>query len=734
MARELVKESFAVKGMTCAACATSLESMLKTKNGITNVSVNYPNESVYIEYDTEEIDLLNIQKAAKGIGYSVLQESEYDGQTELTKRLKKLRHKLSVSIILTLPIFVISMFLMGSIPFEHYLLLGLSIPVIVWSGAEFYINAAKKARHFSTNMDTLVALSTGSAFLYSAFNTFFPDYLTNIGLESHVYYESATVIISLILLGRYLEERAKFRTTNAINKLMGIQPKLVNIIEQGKIFTLPIKDAIKKQVFIVKPGEKIPLDGVIVKGSSHIDESAINGEPLPLTRKPGDYVYAGTVNQNGILEIEIVKVAGETLLSQIIDLVKKAQASKPPIQKIVDKISSIFVPSVIVISLIAFFAWYILGPEPAFSYAFTIMITVLIIACPCALGLATPTALMVGIGRGAELGILIKNAESLEWAHKINTLVLDKTGTITIGKPEVVESHWADSEHIEEQKAILAFIESKSEHPLGRAISDHLKKYQTWSDEIDFTNLPGKGILAKINGHRYLVGSADLMKEYNVIIPDEMLNKVHASYRSMSFYAKDKVLLGIMSIDDQLRQGAGEAILELQHQGIDVHLLSGDNVDVTSRIASEVGIINFKGGVLPNEKGLYIENLQKQNKTVGMVGDGINDSHALAQADIGIALGTGTDIAMESAGITLMKPDIHSIKHAIMLSKATVKTINENLFWAFGYNILMIPVAAGALYPVFGFLLNPMIAGATMAFSSVSVVTNSLRLKRKKII
>jgi len=736
MENQIVTETYAVKGMTCAACANSLESHLKSKNGIKQVSVNYADNSAFIEFDPATIQLKKIQKAAGEIGYHVMEAGKYDEHKEFTNRLKSLRLKLTISAILTLPVFLISMFFKGRIPYENILLLILSTPVLFWSGSEFFINALKKARHFTTNMDTLVAMSTGTAYLFSVFNTFYPDFFLSRGLEPYVYYESATVIITLILLGRYFEERAKFRTTGAIKKLIGIQVKFVQIQQDGQIYNKPIAEVKKGEIYSVKPGEKIALDGYVVNGNSYVDESMINGEPVPSAKSKKDYVFAGTINQNGTLDIIVEKESGATLLAQIIELVKKAQASKPPIQKIVDKIASIFVPTVMVIAIISFFIWYLFGPEPRTTYSFLVLITVLIIACPCALGLATPTALMVGIGKCAEMGILIKDAGSLETAHKINTLVLDKTGTITIGKPEVLKVHWHAKFNKEKEAQNLTLLESKSEHPLAKAITDYFKQDLTNNEKIEFINIPGSGIMGTIEGKKYYAGNKELIKSNNLSINKELSDfekqLVNEAF-TVVYYANETEVISIFGIRDPYRKGVKNAIQDLQAGDIEIALLSGDNKFITKKIATELGIKQFYGDVLPNEKGNFVKKLQSEGKIVAMAGDGINDAHALAEADIGIAMGCGADIAMESAGITLIRSDIDHIRDAIYLSKATVKTIHQNLFWAFAYNILAIPIAAGILFPFTGFLLSPMIAGATMAFSSVSVVSNSLRLKRKNI-
>jgi len=736
MDNQVIHETYAVKGMSCAACASSLESHLKSQKGVKEVSVNYADNSAFIEFDPASIQLKKIQKAADEIGYRVVEAKDYDEQKEYTKRLKNLRVKLIISAILTLPVFLISMFFKGLIPYENMLLLLLSTPILFWAGSEFFINAWKKAIHFNTNMDTLVALSTGTAYIFSVFNTFYPEFFLSKGLEPHVYYESATVIITLILLGRYFEERAKFRTTGAIKKLIGIQPKFVEIVSNGNKQSKPISEAKKGEIFSVKPGEKIALDGFVINGSSYIDESMINGEPLPSLKSKNDFVYAGTLNQNGILDIKIDKESSATLLSQIIELVKKAQASKPPIQKIVDKIAAIFVPAVIGIALLSFLIWYLIGPVPQLTYAFLILITVLIIACPCALGLATPTALMVGIGKGAGMGILIKDAESLETAHKVNNLVLDKTGTITKGKPEVLKIQWNEKFKNEEEIKKLVLLESRSEHPLAKAIIEYFKMDPPDNNNFEFLNIPGSGINGIIEGAKYSVGNKKLTQNNSLKLNQELSDfekHLRDEAYTLVYFGNETEVICIIGIRDPYREGVKKAIKDIQNMGIEITLLSGDNRFITEKIASELNVDHFKGEVLPDQKGEYIRKLKDKGLVVAMAGDGINDAQALAEADIGIAMGSGTDIAMESAGITLIQSDIQHIRGAILLSKETVKTIHQNLFWAFAYNILAIPIAAGLLFPFTGFLLNPMIAGAAMAFSSVSVVTNSLRLKRKKI-
>lgn len=734
----VVKESYGVVGMTCASCAVSLESYLKPSEGIREISVNYPNKSVALTFDTGIIALDQIKSKALEIGYEILTGDEAEQQEVLDqkedKRLEQLKSKLIFAVVLSSPVFVMAMFFMGQVPYENWIMLVLSAPVLFWSGSEFFINAWKKLKHFSSNMDTLVALSTGVAFVFSFFNTIYPQFFLDHSITPHVYYESAVIIVTLILLGRYLEERAKGKTSSAIKKLMGLQPKQVVVFRNGEEVSIPLSEVVKGELILLKPGDKIPVDGKVKRGDSYIDESMITGEPIPVHKLKGEQVYAGTVNQKGSLQILANKVGGETLLAQIIQLVKSAQASKPPIQKLVDKVAGVFVPIVIGLALLTFFMWYFLGPDPSITYAFLTLITVLIIACPCALGLATPTALMVGIGKGAEQGILIKDAQALEVAYKTNALVLDKTGTITQGKPQVTDVNWKNNSGKELFEDILLTIESKSEHPIAEAVAQHLRKNGSRPVDItSFQSITGQGAKAKYEDEWFFIGNDELVLDNNIDFSAELqtlAGELKRQAKTVVLFADHHEVLGVMAIADNIKESSKQAIHTLKKMGIEIHMLTGDNQETAKAIANQVGIDNYQAQVKPADKGAFITDLQSQGKIVAMAGDGINDSHALAQADIGIAMGSGTDIAMESAGITLMHSDLQQIARAITLSKATIRTIRQNLFWAFIYNLIAIPIAAGALFPLFGFLLNPMIAGAAMAMSSVSVVTNSLRLRR----
>ena len=727
--------------MTCSACSVSLESYLKPLNGILKVNVNYPNQSVYFEYDSKAISLEMIQEKVKEIGYSILVGDKKKVQKEFeekeVKRLKKLKYKLIFATVFTVPVFIMAMFFMGEIRYENWIMLALTIPTLMWSGSEFYKIAWKKLMRFTTNMDTLVALSTGVAFVFSLFNTIYPEYFLSRGMQPHVYYESAVTIITLILLGRYFEEKAKSKTSSAIKQLMGLKPKQVFAIRNGEEVQIEYDDILKGELIVLKPGDKVPVDGKVKKGESFIDESMISGEPIPVYKVKKSKVFAGTINQKGSLRILATGVGEHTLLSQIIQLVETAQASKPQIQKLADKIASIFVPVVITLAIITFFIWWFLGPEPSMTYALLTLITVLIIACPCALGLATPTALMVGIGKGAEQGILIKDAQVLETAYKLDVLVLDKTGTITEGKPEVTDVVWTNPNDLKGVEQALLAMESQSEHPLAGAIVNHFKEKGTPIIQIDsFESVTGMGAKTIHNDIIYYVGNERLMIQNNIVIPSRLKDTAETlkqEAKTVVFVSKDSNVEGVIAIADKIKPGVINAISNIKSLGIKVHMLTGDNEQTAKVIARQVGISDFKSEVMPAGKGDFIKELQAEGKIVAMAGDGINDSNALAQADVGIAMGSGTDIAMESAGITLMNSDLKQISKAIGLSKATMKTIKQNLFWAFIYNLIAIPIAAGILYPFYGFLLNPMIAGAAMSLSSISVLGNSLRLKKRTL-
>jgi Cu2+-exporting ATPase len=735
-----VKKNFPVTGLSCASCAISVESMLKAQEGVIDAAVNFANSTAWVEYLPGKASLTNFKSVIQSIGYDLLIEDEgHVHQEEMQHvHLKKLKINNLWASILAFPIVVIAMFLMN-IPYANWIMLILATPVIVWFGRGFFINAIKQAKHGKANMDTLVALSTGIAYLFSLFSTVFPEFWHNRGQHAHVYFEAAAVIIAFILLGKVLEERAKSNTSSAIKKLIGLQPNSVNIIQDnGQEKEIPISQVIVGDKLLVKPGDKIPVDGEIISGSSFIDESTITGESLPVEKEKEGKVFAGTINQKGSFVFVAQKVGGETILAQIIKMVQQAQGSKPPVQKLVDKIAGIFVPVVMVISVLTFVTWMILGGEDAISQALLAMVSVLVIACPCALGLATPTAIMVGMGKGAENGILIKDAESLEMAHKVNTIILDKTGTITEGKPAVTDIVWniPDAEKAELEQILFA-IESQSEHPLADAVTVSLKiNSNKRTAPGKFESITGMGVTANYSEYRYLVGNQKLLELNKVSIPvtsSAQIIKWQNEAKTVICFARDKELLAIIAIADKIKDTSAKAIADLQNKGIEIYMLTGDNVQTAKAVAQQVGLNNFKAEVMPSDKADFIKELQSQGKVVAMVGDGINDSHALAQADVSIAMGKGSDIAMDVAKMTIISSDLQLISKAIRLSKLTTNTINQNLFWAFIYNIIGIPIAAGILFPIWGFMLNPMLAGAAMALSSVSVVSNSLRLKFKKL-
>ncbi|MCM4164936.1 MULTISPECIES: cation-translocating P-type ATPase [unclassified Arenibacter] len=735
-----IKESFPVTGMTCASCAASVESVLKHTEGVFDASVNFANSSVLVEYD-KELSPNQLQNALREVGYDIIIDAgdPSEVQQELQqKHYQDIKSRTIWSAILTLPIFVLGMFYMQWEP-GKWISLVLAFPILFWFGRSFFINAFKQAKHGKANMDTLVALSTGIAFIFSVFNTFFPEFWLSRGIEPHVYYEAATVIITFISLGKLLEEKAKSNTSSAIKKLMGLQPKTLKIIENGEEKEVPISSVQVGQTILVRPGEKIPVDGEVSKGSSYVDESMITGEPVPVQKSQGEKVFAGTVNQKGSFQFTAEKVGGETLLSQIIKMVQQAQGSKAPVQKLVDKIAGIFVPVVLSISIVTFIVWMSVGGDNGFSQALLTSVAVLVIACPCALGLATPTAIMVGIGKGAENNILIKDAESLELGYKVNAVILDKTGTITEGKPLVTDILWKDKlQNQKEYKEILLAIEAQSEHPLAEAVVNHLKEENIEQAEItSFESITGKGVKAQSEkGSKYYVGNHKLMVEKDIQIDATLMQTAESleeKAKTVIFFGNEHQVLAILAIADKIKETSKKAIAMLQERGIEVYMLTGDNNKTASAVAKQVGITNYQGEVMPSDKATFVEKLQADGKIVAMVGDGINDSHALAQANVSIAMGKGSDIAMDVAKMTLITSDLQSIPKALELSKRTVLGIRQNLFWAFIYNIIGIPIAAGVLYPVNGFLLDPMIAGAAMAFSSVSVVANSLRLKRVKL-
>lgn len=731
-----VKSTFPVLGMTCASCAGSAESIVTYEPGVVDASVNFATGNLTVEYLPNLTDASKLQKAVQAVGYDLLIVDETKQQESLeaihAEKFKKLKNKTIWAVILSLPVVAIGMFFMD-IPYANEIMWFFSTPVILWLGKDFFINAWKQTKHRSANMDTLVALSTGIAYLFSVFNMLFMDFWHQRGLHAHVYFEAAAVVIAFILLGKLLEEKAKGNTSSAIKKLMGLQPKTVMVIQpDGTEKQVAIEDVNVGAVILVKPGEKIAVDGMVISGNSYVDESMLSGEPVPVLKTENEKVFAGTINQKGSFQFKAVKVGKETMLAQIIKMVQDAQGSKAPVQKLVDKIAGIFVPVVISIAIVTFALWLILGGDNAVAQALLAAVTVLVIACPCALGLATPTAIMVGVGKGAENGILIKDAESLELARKVTAIVLDKTGTITEGRPQVTGVKWLNDD--DTTKGVLLSIEKQSEHPLAEAV---VKNMEGVSSVIlsDFDSITGKGAKGNYNGETYFVGNKKLLAENTIAIPNSLLNQADEwgkESKTVIWFADSKQALSVIAISDKIKETSVQAIKEMQDMGIELYMLTGDNEATAKAIASQTGIKHYKAEVLPQHKADFVKELQQQGKVVAMVGDGINDSTALATADVSIAMGKGSDIAMDVAKMTIISSDLTKIPQAIRLSKQTVATIKQNLFWAFIYNLIGIPLAAGILYPINGFLLNPMIAGAAMALSSVSVVSNSLRLKWKK--
>ena len=727
------KTIFPVLNMSCASCAANIERIIGEQEGVLNASINFASASVMVEYFPSIIRPADFKKAVQAGGYDLMIEQTKHQQDQLDdihrKKFILLRQRTTGAVLLSLPVVVIGMFFMN-MPYANLIMWVLTTPVLALFGRDFFVNAWKQAKHLKANMDTLVALSTGVAYLFSVFNTLFPDFWHSKGLQSHVYFEASAVVTAFILLGKLLEEKAKGNASTAIKKLMGLQPKKVTIIKNnGEQLEIEIENLQTNDVVKVKPGERIAVDGMVVSGNSYVDESMLSGEPVPVLKQLGDNVFAGTVNQKGSFQFRASKVGADTLLAQIIRTVQDAQGSKAPVQKLVDKIAGVFVPVVMGLALLAFGLWFVLGGENGFTHGIMALVTVLVIACPCALGLATPTAIMVGVGKGAENGILIKDAQSLELAQKVNAVVLDKTGTITLGKPLLENVEWLNND--DGSKNILCSIENLSEHPLAEAVVNYFSSVEMVT-VMEFESLTGKGAKAWYGGQYYFVGNHRLIIENNIHVDAGLAIKAEAWSReskSVIWFANSNEVLGVIAVADQIKNTSESAILQLKEMGVEVYMLTGDNESTAASIANKVGIVNYLAEVMPVQKAEFIKHLQAKGKIVAMVGDGINDSTALAQADVSIAMGQGSDIAMDVAAMTIISSDLNKIPMAIRLSKQTVKTIRQNLFWAFVYNIIGIPLAAGVLFPFTGFLLNPMIAGAAMALSSVSVVSNSLRLK-----
>lgn len=735
--RETETKVLLVLEMSCAVCAGNVESTVQALSGVEKASVNFAAGTLTVTYNPSVITLEVMQAAVQAAGYDLIVEAEDPVAMQEEKarmHYKILRRNTIGAWTLSIPLALLGMVFMH-VPLGNWIMMVLALAIMIFFGRSFYVNGVRHALKGKANMDTLVALSTSIAFLFSLFNTLCPGFWLGKGLEPHVYYEASGVIIAFVLLGKLMEERAKNSTSSAIKGLMGLQPKTARLVTDGREEEVPISNLQVGNVVSVRPGEKIPVDGTLLQGNSSVDESMLSGEPIPVEKNAGDRVLAGTINQKGAFTMEATSVGGTTVLAQIVQMVQSAQGSKAPVQRIVDKISGIFVPVVVLLSFLTFVCWLVIGGESYFSYALLSAVSVLVIACPCALGLATPTALMVGMGKGAEQHILIKDAFALENLCKVDTVVLDKTGTLTEGVPVVTDSYWISDDNIR-YLDVLYTAEQKSEHPLASAILCWLEESGAKVCEAEnFESLTGRGVRIQVEGVTYWVGSQGLLDIFQAGIPEKVRKQIgqwQEDGQSVVFYGQETRLLAVLAISDRIKPTSAEAVKELKKQGIEVHLLTGDGVRTAERVAATLDIGYYKAEVMPNDKEEYIISLQQQGKKVAMVGDGINDSQALARADVSIAMGKGTDIAMDVAMVTLITSDLLLLPGAIRLSKQTVRLIYQNLFWAFIYNVIGIPLAAGVLFPINGLLLNPMLASAAMAFSSVSVVLNSLRLKFMK--
>lgn len=739
--KNIVKETLPVLNMYCAACANSVQKILKRQQGVSDASVNFATETAQIEYNPQQTDTTKLKTALQAVGYDLNIEKSENSQEDVEalhkQHYESIKKKVIGSIIMAIPLVIIAMTpSLMHMKYANYVMWALSTPIVLYFGKDFFVRAFKQARHKDFNMDTLVSLSAGTAYIYSIFNTLFPQFWLSRGLHPDVYFEAAGVVIAFVLLGKLLEEKAKSNTSSSLKKLIGLQPKTVHLVgTDGQTIETPIASVKADDLILVKPGDKIAVDGVVTDGSSYVDESMITGEPIAIEKKSGDKVFSGTINQRGSFTFKAEKVGSSTLLAQIIKMVQDAQGSKAPVQKLVDKIAGIFVPVVIGIAILSFVLWLILGDDNAFTHAILAFVTVLVIACPCALGLATPTAIMVGIGKGAENGILIKDAESLETIQHVNAVMLDKTGTITEGKPEVVDIKWNGVPN-DNLKNILFSIERLSEHPLAEAIVAYFQQNAQPIPNIQIESLTGKGISATIDNQKYIIGNEALIEAQQVEYPTDIKNWAEQKLNEANtvvLFADSNSVISAIAIADQIKPTSVKAIQGLKELGVEVYMLTGDNEKTAESISKTAKIDHYKANLLPADKTNFIKEKQAEGKIVAMVGDGINDSAALAQSDVGIAMGKGSDIAIDTAKMTIISNDLTKIATAIKLSKQTNRTIKENLFWAFIYNLIGIPIAAGILYPIDGFLLNPMIAGAAMAMSSVSVVSNSIILKYKKL-
>lgn len=717
----------------CANCAMHTERALKNMEGVENAVCNFASLEAQVTYDPARVTPNAMAEAVEKAGYKlVVLQQQAGAENNVAENIEEMRaqnflqakRRTIMAVLLTTVVTIINIFFVESNPHLGYPLWLLATVVVFFAGRQFYINAWKQLQQRTSNMDTLVALSTGIAYLFSVFNLFFPQVL---GKDAHLYFDSSCGIITFILIGRLLEARAKANTATSLKKLMGLRPKTTTILREGRQEEIEISKVVCGDLLLVRPGEKIPVDGTVVEGSSYVDESLLSGEPVPVLKEQGNKVFEGTLNQKGSFSFRAEKVGAQTMLARIIEMVREAQNSKAPIQNIVDKVAAIFVPTIIALALLSGLLWFFFGNEPGgnLTRALLSTVTVLVIACPCALGLATPTALMVGIGRAAEKGILIKDAESLETAKHIDTIVLDKTGTITEGRPTLSEPLTALTP---EQRSILLSLENRSEHPLAQALTAPLADAEA-VEITNFQSLTGRGVSGSHNGTTYFVGSERLLKEQAPHLAAQLEKKTENEALTTIYFFTPDALLATLHIADRVKTSSRAALNELEQMGIEVHLLSGDSEKATAAMAQTLGITHFRGGVLPKDKADYVKQLQNSGHHTAMAGDGINDSAALAQADLSIAMGKGADVAMDIAQMTIIQSDLTRIAEAIRLSRKTTRIIRENLFWAFCYNVTLIPIAAGVLIPICGFALPPMFAAAAMALSSVSVVSNSLRLK-----
>lgn len=718
------KYIFPIEGLHCASCAARAEKVIRACDGVMEAAINLPSNEVAIEYDVDKITAEELANVVGKAGYKLVVEvySHEEMERKKLSDYRRLRCETLWAVVLSVPLFVIGMFFI-SMPYGSEISALLSSVILFYFGRGFFVRTYKQLKSGRVTMDTLVTLSTSVAYIFSLTNMIFPEFWVSRGIEPHVYFEAAGMIVAFILVGKLLEVRAKNSTTSEIKSLIGLQPRTALVEVDGKQREIAISSVHIGDIVVVRSGEKIAVDGEVIDGSSFVDESMFNGEPMPQLKNHGAKVYAGTINQNGTFRFSATKVGSLTLLSQIIAMVEQAQKSKAPIQNIVDKIASVFVPTIIAVAVLSLLAWMVFDPVDGFTHGMMAFVTVLVIACPCALGLATPTAIMVGVGAGARRGILIKDALSLELAKNVNAVVLDKTGTITEGKPTVVDEVWCKENT--ELRNILYTIENRSTHPIAQSIVENLKDSQILPIE-NFENIIGFGVQVEYKGIRYFAGNREFAKSFGVEV-----DSFSSGVGSEVFFGIKHELVAKFTVADKVKESSIKAIESLFNRGIEVYMLTGDNQLTSSQVASQVGISSYKAEVLPAEKLEFIKSLQAQGKTVAMVGDGVNDSAALAQSDLSIAMGTGSDVAMDVACITIVSDDLRKIEEAIVLSKQTVKTIRQNLFWAFIFNIVGVPIAAGVLYPLFGVMLSPMIASAAMALSSVSVITNSLRIKRE---